>query len=180
MTGQVHPALGNGDALALEQTALKRCMRLANENPAAGPYHSMPGDSLTGGTCGHGTAGGACPPAQAQGLGYPSVGEHATARDSSHVVVNGFPRHRIHGSSAPHDRRPVLCAQVAAMLPGHARNLRQTWCFRTGEKRALKAGALWVPKAVHLLSGLLRRLPGALFSVPVLSLCTILKHRLTG
>lgn len=63
MEFDIQAGFGEGHALTFEEFSLERCVRLANQEFAAGAYDAMPGDAFSRGAGGHGAA---CSPASAR------------------------------------------------------------------------------------------------------------------
>src|SRR6266480_1483327 len=51
---QVHPGLDDGDAFAFEEFSLQGCVRLADQDSAPFTKDTMPRNTFSGGSCGHG------------------------------------------------------------------------------------------------------------------------------
>ena len=67
MRSQVDAGFDDFDAFGFEEFFLERGIGLADEDFAALADDAMPGDTLSGGSGGHGASGGACATGQAQG-----------------------------------------------------------------------------------------------------------------
>jgi hypothetical protein len=91
MIGEGDAAFDESGALAFEQPALEAGKRFTNSDSAARGHHAVPGNCLTSGTRGHGSASGTSAAGQPRGAGQLAVSDNAAFGDALHQFVDSIP-----------------------------------------------------------------------------------------
>lgn len=91
MLFHVDSGFEESDAFGFEKFALQTGVRLANQEFAAVANYAMPGDGLSGRSCGHCPACSPCASAEPQSFRESSVGKNTTARNLFYEGVDRSP-----------------------------------------------------------------------------------------